>query len=649
MSSTHHEPGSILGRSYAPLGQSEGRNDTGTTAFDVNNGQWALTPESERSKRSVVALSTLILIALVPVLSVAIWGGLNNNRPDGWALFSSAPIGGRFTQSQAKAVDLVCGAALAPMLLVTFNYIWFTCARVAAINELDKRPATLRTLSIASATNAGSYNVFAIWQLIVRSRAPRVMLLGCLILCAAVANTALTNVIAYEAYTIDTAPSTNMRLQYLWDEQVLEPMAVGYKVSEMYQFDQNQTATISQQFTGMLTGVSIGSARTLLNDSEYYMVNATAASLNALPGAVIELPSVPAAKYSIQCAASTPNIPFVQQQGEQQVTIGLSLNTTKTLPATYINAYYPGQITTLETAYNEQYSFLGFPNGFRTNESYFGFLTSFDDSNNTLDTSFGTIKPTAVNMSATEPGFTGTKAIMSWWGLRCWMTRTPGTANLQRAANATWTARTYTWNDDQKAVTTDWALENLQIALDYSAPGSTLPGIGSALVWNENGTDNLPPANIDYQTSSLNLLYAECETKRIVFETAAMNQSRAQPDYFYNVDASQQTQVYQITYVPFILFVGEVAVFVATIICLILTASTWRSTSGRTLRKVDVLRFVVDSVAGLRDDEGFRDLRHTSNTTIEDWADKYFIKYRNTGGSDDERPGVNLEHAIKRD
>lgn len=619
-----------------------------TTTIDVRDGQWTLRSESERSRRSVIALSALISTALVPVVSMGIWGGLSTKRSKDWTVFSSAPIGGRFTQSQAKAVDLVCGAVLAPMLLVAFNYLWFTSARVAAVNELDKRPTTLRTLSITSATAAGSYNVFDIWHLIIRSRAPRVMLLGCLVLCAAVANTALTNVIAYEAYTLDTA-SADTRLQYLWDEEAVGPKAVGNNVSGLYQFNQKQTASFSEQFTGMLTGVSIESAKTLLNDSEYYMINATSASLNALHGSIIALPDVPAIKYDIQCQTSTPDIPFVSQQGVQQVSIGLSLNATDTIPATRISAYYPGQISTLETGYNEQYNFLGFPAGLSINESYFGFLQSLDYSNDTLDTNFGTIKPAAINMSATNPDFNGTKAIMSWWGLRCWMLQTPGTVDLQRAPNATWTARTYKWDDNKKAVTRDWAISNLQTALNYNAPGSTLPGIGSALAWKSDQADSSPPANLDYETTALNLLYAECETKRMVFETAAMNQSRAQPSYFYQIAASQETQFYRITYVPFILFVGQVTVFLASIICLAMTISIWRSTSGRTLRKVDVLRFVVDSVAGLQEDDGFKDLRHTSNGTIDDWADKYFVKYRSRNESSDEKLGITLGHATKRD
>lgn len=639
---------STLSTSYAPLGQTENKSNVRNTTLGIDDGNTLIRTELPRSKSSTLTLSTLVLTALVPILSMAIWGGLSTKRPDTWTVFSSAPIGGRFTQSEAKAVDLVCGAVLAPMLLVAFNFIWFTSARVAAVNELDKRSTTLRTLSIASATTAGSYNVFTIWHLIVRSRAPRVILLGCLVVCAAVANTALMNIIAYEAYTINTTPSATPRLQYLWNKDVVG-LKSGYSVSDNYQFDQNQTASFSQQFTGMLTGVSIEGARSLLHGNQYYLINATTASLNALPGALVRLPSVPAAKYGIQCAASTLNVPSVQQQGENQVILGLSLNATNNLPSTYINARYPGQIATLESSYNEQYNFLGFPIGLSVNESYLGFLTSFDLSNNTLDTTFGTIQPTAVNMSITNPDFSGTKAIMSWWGLRCWMTRTPGTVSLYRAANATWTAGTYTWFEDQKTATSDWTLSNLQLAPDYTAPGTTLPGIGSALASKNNETDSLGPPTIDYSTTSLNLLYAECETKRMLFETAAINKSSAQPDYFYDATGAQQTQVYRITYVPFILFVGEVATFVATIICLAMTFMTWNSASGRALRKVDVLRLVVDSVAGLRDDDTFSELRLRSTTVIEDWADTYFVKYRGTGGSESEMSGVGLEHANKRD
>lgn len=591
-------------------------------------------------------LFALIAIALVPVCSMIVWGSLGIRQSEGWDLFSSAPIGGRFTQSQAKAIDLVCGAVLAPLLLVVFNYIWFTSARVAAVNELDKKPTTLHTLSIASATATGSYNVFDIWHLIVKSRAPRLILMGCLVVFAAVANTALTNVIAYEAYTIDTQ-SSDVQLQYLRDDQTQGVKIVDSSVSELYEFDQKQTARFSEQFTGMLTGVSIENARADLNGSEYYLINVTTASLNALNGMIIELPDVPATKYTIDCQAEAPVDTSVTIMGTK-VSMAMTLNMTDRLPSTLINADYSGQIETLESSYNERYDFLGFPAGILINESYVGFLTSFNLTNDTVESKFGTVTPVAVNMSRTNADFSGTKAIMSWWGMRCWMNQTPGTLNLHRAPNATWSARNYKWSNSQSNVTTEWTLSNLQTALDYKAPGSTLPGIGPALAWNSDEISS-PPAGVDYETTALNLLYAECETKRIILETAATNRSRAEPDYFYNTTAFEQTQFYRITYVPFILFASELAVLLATMICLGLTLRTWRSESGKAMRKVDVLRLVVDSVSGLQGDGAFKDLRYSSNSRIDDWADRYSIRYRNRRETYHDRPEIVLSRVPKED
>lgn len=632
-------------RKYTPLGQSDTTSGGHTASFLVDNDLPLRLRGSKRSKRSIANLCALVAIALVPVGSIVIWGSLGTRQSEELEWFSSAPIGGRFTQSQAKAIDLVCGAVLAPLLLVIFNYIWFTSARVAAVNELDKSVTTLQTLSVASATTTGSYNIFDIWQLTIRSRSPRLVLMGFLIICAAVANTALTNIIAYEAYTLDT-PSADIQLQYLRDDQTQGQKYVDNTVADLYEFDQTQTATFSEQFSGMLTRVSIMNARAVLNGSEYYLVNTTAASLNVLEGTIVELPNVPAIKYAIQCQAEAPASPMVYQMGVKKVSMTMTLNSTERMPSTLINAYYSGQIETMQSSYNDRYDFIGFPSGIQTNESYVGFTTSFDLTNDTREMKFGKFTPVVVNMSETDADFTGTKTTMSWWGMRCWMNQTPGTVNLHRAPNATWSARHYKWDDAQSYVTTDWALSNLQMALDYKAPGTTLPGIGSALVWNSDQTSS-PTARIDYETTALNLLYAECETKRMIFETAATNHSRARPEYFYAATAFEQTQFYRITYVPFILFAGELAVLLATTICLGLTLRTWRSESGRTMRKVDVLRLVVDSVSGLHGDRAFEDIRSSSNGEIDHWAGTYSIRYRSRRGMDQDRPEIYLSRTSK--
>jgi len=117
--------------------------------------------------------------------------------------------GGKLSQTPAKAIDLVSGAVFAPLVTAAFSYYWFRPARVTAVNE--KRPSSsvsLAALALASNTNTGSYDFIKLW-VFVQSKRARLLLFGTLMILAAVANTALANVIAYEAYSLDDLRDTS--------------------------------------------------------------------------------------------------------------------------------------------------------------------------------------------------------------------------------------------------------------------------------------------------------------------------------------------------------------------------------------------------------------------------------------------------------
>jgi hypothetical protein len=49
--------------------------------------------------------------------------------------FVGEKYGGRFSQAQAKAIDVVTGALLAPLFMAASNHVWFDSARVLVVNE----------------------------------------------------------------------------------------------------------------------------------------------------------------------------------------------------------------------------------------------------------------------------------------------------------------------------------------------------------------------------------------------------------------------------------------------------------------------------------------------------------------------------------
>src|SRR5947207_12318220 len=65
------------------------------------------------------------------------------------SLFSSAPIGGRFTQIQAKVIDFAVGAVIAPIVMASANFLWFSVSRMTCFNEKCNGPkaVSLRALT----------------------------------------------------------------------------------------------------------------------------------------------------------------------------------------------------------------------------------------------------------------------------------------------------------------------------------------------------------------------------------------------------------------------------------------------------------------------------------------------------------------------
>jgi hypothetical protein len=70
--------------------------------------------------------------------------------------FAGEKIGGRLTQPQAKAIDVVTGAILAPLTIAGFNAVLFNSARVSVVNERMGKAIPLRSLIAASSTSSGS-------------------------------------------------------------------------------------------------------------------------------------------------------------------------------------------------------------------------------------------------------------------------------------------------------------------------------------------------------------------------------------------------------------------------------------------------------------------------------------------------------------
>lgn len=173
-------------------------NDFGNwTAAGARN---EIKPLSQVSTKSSVYMWIVPLSALIPTVALTSWLVVAPNADRIFVSLAGSNIGGHLTQTQAKAVDFVCSALLAPLLFSGLNLMWFACARVCAVNE-SARSVPLYTLATASTLSRGSYDPFQYYALL-RGRTWRLAALGAIALCSALGSSALSVSTVAQAFQI---------------------------------------------------------------------------------------------------------------------------------------------------------------------------------------------------------------------------------------------------------------------------------------------------------------------------------------------------------------------------------------------------------------------------------------------------------------
>jgi hypothetical protein len=201
--------------------------------------------------------------------------------------FVAAPLGGRFTQLQAKSIDFVSGAVLVPLFMAVATFCWFHVSRTIAFDERDEakqQPVSLQALVDLATTETGSYNLFKL-RTLATARRPRFSWFGVLVLLAAISSTLLSNVIAYEAYHSPRTPR-NVAMKLLnWNWRLRRT-----------DFEPNV------HLMNVLNRLSYQNASTLLDeDGAYTRPNLTEVSIASLVSSVVELEDVPAYRQTITC------------------------------------------------------------------------------------------------------------------------------------------------------------------------------------------------------------------------------------------------------------------------------------------------------------------------------------------------------------
>lgn len=528
-------------------------------------------------------------------------------------------------------MDVACSAVLGPCLLTALNYLWFRSARVSVVNEHhlgSHAGIPLASLLAVSTSTGGSYD-FRNLAALLRGNTWRLTLLAALTLLSAIAKSAVSNIIAYEAYTRKIEQTSLLRS--LSDRSINLTTFIDPSLSSgsmdaqgfMSTFSTSQQSDVANRISGLLTGLSFEDATSKLDNGTYISMNSTRSSMDNLPPTVTSLLNVPGFRLTVDCAVT-------DQPGKLDIVMGRYHSTEIHVrwENEWFRASYPGVVEDIQTAYLETDQFAAFRLSDNT-EVYIGYFAAFDTNNTIISSAYGDIKPHSANVTSTI--FGATKGAISHWGIRCWLNRQDGFLNYTRIDGQKWSISQSKFFS--KAVKVPSSLANWQTNLNYRAPGSTLPGIGAALAQSagqpqysvrcHNASDYCGyqcDNATDFSKLALNYLYASGESEWILYEVAALNSTRDGTELWYNVSSTAAKEYYRITYIPAILVVSIVSLFAAAAATAAMAAYRYRTYSARQFRQVDVLRLVVNCLDGLQEANAEKEIAGFPRAKLENWA-----------------------------
>lgn len=580
----------------------------------------------------------IVVVAVYTLAALAICFWIVGSLAHAQASYTSSSVishRGSFTQPQAKILDFVASAIIAPLILGLFNYSCFKIARASTVNEksglLDN--LSLRALIAVSTTDWGSYSPFKLFEL-VRIKQAGTIVLAILTLASAISFSALSNVVAYEAFTQEAGMNFDATLQYLYrkpgmtgDDDRMSPMPL-LSTTE-------QQAKFSSQWFQVLTALSYSPAGPFLDHGAYIGINVTDASLARLPSGTTKLLAVPAYKLTYDCYPTTANFTDLVTMGalDQKLSITVNLNVDSTSTLIY-QGHIENGASAILSADNGVYQFLAFQGlAGATTSVMLGNIGSFNTSNCTTMTSFGPLPHFAFINTLTSGSDLGTKIILSSWGANCTLTRQQGTIDMNRDLNTTaadWKRSPFTAlpSPQDKKEPLPLITSGLQISPQFVSPMGTIPGLGGALAASSNvsgvatGCDDYE----DFDTWAQNFLYAEGEASRIAYEIALEEPAPGIDDsrLAYTIIAQSMIIRYHMTYLPWILIVGLVALATVGVLVLGLEVMMGRGVEGR--RILTPLRVMVDAGAGL-ERERFEEIEHAGDKEIHMWGKRTKVRY----------------------
>lgn len=649
-------PGNLVEKRWDGSCDDLSDHDTGTRVHNTRN---TLSPVSIKSSahKWIVPLS-----ALVPSLALVVWIGESSKNDRMFTSLAGSELGGHLTQTQAKGIDFVCSALLAPLLFAGLNLLWFACARVCVVNE-SARSVPLQTLATASALSRGTYDPLQYYTLL-RGRTWRLTALGGITLCSALGASALgvsraphgvllclmwaykltltsQNMIAYEVFN-EAGPSTKDFSLRLLRDAIIDGVSYpsgSASALRLWGLNKSESITAARGVSDVLYELAYESA-TLNQGDGHVLVDTTSASMANLDKSVTTLVNVPGTRLSAECMPT--NVTSMEANAHTGISVGISVNVTNSaiMPVAEgsqdlgnsSNAFYSYIGVMGDTSILYDYAFPAWDGSGGVESGFYLVYTLSGIHSQALPSDYGDLEPT--NYYLTEIGSQPAElAPATYWGLRCVLLQQQGVINYTRSEDLHWSMAETAFDEEKTPISSqlsnwqpmvtsgNWAAPDLGVVLFGRDP------LKSCLGGHEKCS---PTRNIS--DSVRNYIYASGEIKRIIYDVAVADPSRAAgpPEYYHNVTGTVNKQFYRITYVPVLLLVALVSIILAALLTTALMLSVRNTVSWSWFRQVDVMRLIVDAVGGSlrhQDEHQFAKLSGASDDEILSWAQEYRVSY----------------------
>ena len=270
---------------------------------------------------SSLFFSSTVITVILPILGIISWLAVTGTK-DAFSTierFSAASVSGSMSQSTTKLIDFIYSAILVPLFMVILDYIWFSIARVSSVNKTDsslRLGIPLKSLVAISRASYGTYNPTLLSDLN-KGRSGKLRILIALLLLSALANSTLSNIIAYEAFSEKVLSSLGEAgiLRYLSDDIITtwfkRPSALQATLGDHgFQFDIDQQTALASQLTAILTGPSLTNAKSRLTDGAYIGLNATSVAMSGISQNVTDLLNISGFRMTVSCEVA-PSAEFV--------------------------------------------------------------------------------------------------------------------------------------------------------------------------------------------------------------------------------------------------------------------------------------------------------------------------------------------------